>query len=51
MKKFAVLKKIGCFHATCVRDFDNPDDAKLFKNLLAKTETNGWEYFVVEVLE
>ena len=51
MKKFAVLKKIGNFNATVEREFDNIDDARMFKNLLATSESKGWEYFVAEVLE
>lgn len=51
MKKFAVLKKIGSFNATVEREFNNIDDARMFKNLLTTSESGGWEYYVVEVLE
>lgn len=51
MKRFAVLKKIGTFSATVAREFDNIDDARMFKNLLAASESGQWEYYVAEVLE
>lgn len=51
MKKYAVLKKIGTFGARVERDFDNIDDARMFKNLLVTSEHEGWEYYLVEVLE
>ena len=51
MKKYAVLKKIGNFSATVEREFDNIDDARMFKNLLVTSESGNWEYYLVEVLE
>lgn len=51
MKQFAVLKKIGDFPANCVREFDNLNDARAFKNLLSSSESGSWKYYVVEVLE
>ena len=51
MKKYAVMKKIGTFNASVEREFDNIDDARMFKNLLVTSETGKWEYYLVEVLE
>lgn len=51
MKKYAVMKKIGGFNATVEREFDNIDNARMFKNLLVVSENGKWEYYLVEVLE
>jgi len=52
MKKYAVLKKIGTFSATVEREFNNIDDARMFKNLLVVSEEKGNnQYYLVEVLE
>lgn len=51
MKKYAVLKQIGNFDPKVEREFDNIDDARMFKNILMASETNGWKYYLVEVLE
>lgn len=52
MKKYAVLKKIGMFGATVEREFDNIDDAHMFKNLLVVSEEKDRnQYYLVEVLE
>lgn len=51
MKKYAVMKKIGTFNASVEREFDNIDDARMFKNLLVTSETGKWEYYLIEVLE
>ena len=51
MKKYAVMKKIGNFSATVEREFDNIDDARMYKNLCAVSETGHWQYYVAEVLE
>ena len=54
MKKYAVLKKIGSFSASVDREFDNIDDARMYKNLCVVSEESvniKWDYFVVEVLE
>lgn len=52
MKKYMVIKKIGSFNADEVRQFDNLDDARQFKNLLASSEDyKKCNYYVVEVLE
>lgn len=51
MKKYAVMKKIGGFNATVEREFDNIDNARMFKNLLVVSESGKWEYYLVEVLE
>lgn len=51
MKKYAVMKKIGNFSATVEREFNNIDDARMFKNLLVASESSNWEYYLVEVLE
>lgn len=52
MKKFVVLKKIGTFSAQAEREFDNIDDARMFRNLLNVSKTSEYiEYYVVEVLE
>jgi hypothetical protein len=51
MKKYAVLKKIGNFSASCDREFNNLDDARMYRNLCVVSETGDWKYYVVEVLE
>lgn len=51
MKKYIVIKKLSSFNADEVRQFDNLDDARCFKNLLASSESGNWNYYVVEVLE
>lgn len=52
MKKYMVLRKIGIFNAEEVRQFDNLDDARMFRNLLnASEEYERTQYFIVEVLE
>lgn len=51
MEKYMVIKKIGNFKADEVRQFDNLDNARQFKNLLTSSENGNWKYYVVEVLE
>lgn len=52
MKKYMVLRKIGIFNAEEVRQFDNLDDARMFRNLLSSSEENERiQYNIVEVLE
>lgn len=51
MKKYAVMKKIGTFSATVDREFDNIDDARMYRNLCVASESGNWQYYVVEVLE
>ena len=52
MKKYMILKKIGTFSADEVRQFDNLDDARMFRNLLNTSEEyERTQYFIVEVLE
>lgn len=52
MKKYMVLRKIGIFNAEEVRQFDNLDDARMFRNLLNTSEENeSIQYNIVEVLE
>lgn len=52
MKKYMILKKVGIFNADEVRQFDNLDDARMFRNLLnASEEYERTQYFIVEVLE
>lgn len=52
MKKYMVLRKIGIFNAEEVRQFDNLDDARMFRNLLNTSEENERiQYNIVEVLE
>ena len=52
MKKYMVLRKIGIFNAEEVRQFDNLDDARMFRNLLSSSEENERIlYNIVEVLE
>ena len=53
MKKYAVIKKIDgmASSASVCREFDNIDDARMYKNLCAVSETGHWQYYVVEVLE
>lgn len=52
MKKYVVLRKIGAYSADEVRGFDNLNDAKAFRDLLAVSEDHeSARYYVVEVLE
>ena len=52
MKKYMILKKVGTFSADEVRQFDNLDDARMFRNLLnASEEYERTQHFIVEVLE
>lgn len=52
MKKYIVLKKIGIFGADEVRQFDNLDDARAFRNLLATSEEHErTTYYVAEIVE
>ena len=52
MKKYMILKKVGIFNADEVRQFDNLDDARMFRNLLnASEEYERTQSFIVEVLE
>ena len=52
MKKYMILKKVGIFNADEVRQFDNLDDARMFRNLLNTSEEyERTQYFIVEVLE
>jgi hypothetical protein len=52
MKKFAVLKKIGIFSATVVREFDEEADALEFAGLLTRSEDHKeTRYFIAEVTE
>lgn len=52
MKKYMILKKVGTFSADEVRQFDNLDDARMFRNLLNTSEDcKHVEFIVVEVLE
>lgn len=50
MKKYAVVKRIGTFSAHVDREFDKLDDARMYRNLCV-VSGDGWDYFVVEVLE
>jgi hypothetical protein len=51
MKKFQVLRKIGSFNATAVREFDYEADALLMATLLAKSEMHATtKYFVSKVI-
>lgn len=50
MKQFAVLKKIGDFNASVVREFDNEEDAIQFANLLQGSEEKDYiTYHVAHV--
>ena len=53
MKRYAVIKKIDgmASSASVCREFENIDDARMYKNLCAVSETGHWQYYVVEVLE
>ena len=52
MKRYMILKKVGTFSADEVRQFDNLDDARMFRNLLNTSEDcKHVEFIVVEVLE
>lgn len=50
MKKFVVLRKIGSFAATVVREFDQQEPAAIFCSLLIASEPNEFtKYYVAEV--
>ena len=52
MKRYMILKKVGTFSADEVRQFDNLDDGRMFRNLLNTIEDcKHVEFIVVEVLE
>ena len=51
MKKFAVLRKVGVFDATVVREFGEKSDAEQFRALMCRSEDNKHtEYFTIENL-
>ena len=52
MKKYVVLRKIGAYSADEVRGFDNLDDAKAFRDLLAVSEDHkSAMYYVAEIIK
>lgn len=52
MKKYVVLHKIGDFPAKEERQFDNIDDARMFRNLLETSKTADFhEYYIAEIIE
>lgn len=52
MKKYIVLHKIGTFSASEERQFDNLDDARMFRNLLNNSKDADYhEYYIAEVIE
>lgn len=52
MKKYLVIKKIAEYSASEEREFDNIDDARMYKNLCAMSEQKNYiKYYVCEVLE
>lgn len=51
MAQYFVAKRLGEYTPSFVRGFDNIDDARQFRNLMASSEKGSWEYFVVEVIE
>lgn len=58
MKKYQVLKRLmdTNFSPSFENEFNNLDDARMFRNLLQKTENEKdssvkWTYYIVEVLE
>lgn len=56
-KKYQVMKRLGAnWNPSYENEFNNLDDARLFRNLLQKTENENessskWEYYIVEVIE
>lgn len=52
MKQYAVLRKIGAFNASVVREFDDKESATEFASLLAKSEDKEFtKYFVACITE
>ena len=52
MKKYIVLTKIGNFSASEVRQFDNLEDARAFRDLLNLSNDSPYTaYYIVEVIE
>lgn len=51
MAQYFVAKRLGEYTPSFVRGFNNLDDARQFRNLMASSEKNNWEYFIVEVIE
>lgn len=51
------MKRLGAnWNPSYENEFNNLDDARLFRNLLQKTEnetesSSKWEYYIVEVIE
>lgn len=57
-KKYQIFKRLGSnWNPSYENEFNDLDDARLFRNLLQKAENeNGsdgskWEYYIVEVIE
>ena len=51
MKQFVVLKKIGVFSATVVREFDNKENAQQYRELMQTSEDyEHTKYYVAEVI-
>lgn len=56
-KKYQVFKRLGAkWDPSYENEFNNLDDARLFRNLLQKTEnetesSSKWEYYIVEIIE
>lgn len=52
MKKYVILHKIGSFSAKEERQFDNLEDARMFRNLLNSSKDADYhEYYIAEVIE
>ena len=56
-KKYQVLKRLGTnWSPSFENEFNDLDDARMFRSLLQKTENENeskskWEYYIVEVIE
>ena len=51
MKRYAVVKEIGDVSTSVVREFDEPQDAFAFKDLLVRSEVKDFiKYYAVENL-
>jgi len=57
-KKYQIFKRLGSnWNPSYENEFNNIDDARMFRNLLQKTENENaadgcmWEYYIVEVIE
>jgi hypothetical protein len=55
-KKYQVFKRLNGFTPSYENEFNDLDDARMYRNLCQKTENESktstyWTYYIVEVIE